>query len=128
METTTQIRNIENKYMNGIFTDIVVTLDDGRKRTISVFIGTIDYVERDNVAGHPRSQGYLENYTRIFWAERFVVENSDAVPGKRIIKFDDTETAVKYYYGLNSDHKVLRQVRVLVDGTEDTNTLAYKWN
>ena len=127
METTTTTRNIENKYMNGVFMDVIVTLDNGRKRTISVFIGTIDYVKRDNVAGHPRTQGYLENYTRIFWAERFVVENADAVPDKRIIKFDDVETAVGYYFNLDSDHKVLRQVRVLVDGTEDTNTIDYRW-
>lgn len=125
METTTTTRNIETPFQDGIFVNVDVTLDDRNiGRNVSVFIGTIDYPKRDEVAGHPRPQGYLENYTRIFWAERFVVEDID-----HDIKqtFEDTESAVRFYYSLDSDHKTLKQVRVLRDGSEDLNTVAYRW-
>lgn len=125
METTTTTRNIETPYQNGIFVNVDVTLDNGAMRNVSVFIGTIDYPKRDEVAGYPRPQGYLENYTRIFWAERFVVTDIDHNTRQT---FEDTESAVRFYYSLDSDHKTLKQVRVLVDGSEDLNAVAYRWN
>lgn len=124
METTTTTRNIETDYQNGIFVNVDVTLDNGAERNVSVFIGTIDYPKRDEVAGYPRPQGYLDNYSRIFWAERFVVTDIDHNTRQT---FDDTESAVRFYYSLVSDHKTLKQVRVLRDGSEDLNAVAYKW-
>ena len=125
MEITTTTHNIETSYQNGIFVDVEVTLDNHNTgRNVSVFIGTIDYLKRDEVAGHPRPQGYLENYSRIFWAERFVVEDIDHDVRQT---FEDTESAIRFYYSLDSDHKTLKQVRVLRDGSEDLNAVAYRW-
>lgn len=124
METTIQTENIETEYQNGVVMDVNVTLDNGTERNVTVFIGTIDYPKRDEVAGHPRPQGYLENYARIFWAERFVVTDVDNDIRKT---FEDTESAVRFYFSLVSDHKTLRQIRVLKDGSEDTNALAFRW-
>jgi len=124
METTTTTRNIETSYMNGIEVDVTATLDNGTERNATVFIGTIDYPKRDEVAGHPRPQGYLENYSRIFWAERFVLDDIDHNTRQT---FEDTESAFRAYYSLDSDHKTLKQIRVLRDGSEDLNAVAYRW-
>lgn len=122
--------DVARGYMNGQFVTVHVTLDNGNGKTIDAFEGTIDYVAEEVKAGHPIRSKMLDNYKIINWLPKYKVT---WIPAPYALKneyayFDNLADAVKFYISRNSNWKTIRQYRKLVDGSEDTNVIAYRWN
>lgn len=121
--------SVAREYQNGQFITVSVTLDNGGEKLIDAFEGKIDYIAMEKKAGYPIGSKSADNYTVIDWLKKYRVT---WVPkdshGTELADFDNLEDAVRFYIENESDWKVIYQFRKLVDGSEDTNVVTYRWN
>lgn len=121
--------SVAREYQNGQFITVSVTLDNGGEKLIDAFEGKIDYIAMEKKAGYPIGSKHADNYTVIDWLKKYRVTwvPKDSY-GTELADFDNLEDAVRFYIENESDWKVIYQFRKLVDGSEDTNVVTYRWN
>lgn len=105
----TKTETIENEYRNGV--DKTVSLYG---RVVTVFIGTIDYTK------YPYANNTNPNYNQIVWTDSFSVQMMNKIEDG--LSF---EVALQKFFDCKDSYKVLRQKRILVDGTEDEIVIRY---
>lgn len=125
----TKTENIAWGYQNGRFVTVTVTLDNGYEKVIDAFEGTIDYIAKEQKAGYQIGSRLAENYKFIDWMQKYKVSYFPT-PFSDMWheEFDSLEEAVKFFIDRETNWKVLYQKRKLVDGTEDTCVITYRWN
>ena len=130
MKTTTYTTETrKNAYMDGEFEKVVV--DNGEfDYTIDAFVGKIDYVKRDEVAGHPGRLDPANPYSVIDWLGHYTVSvflNDEQVE-KVTKEFYNLKDAVDFYLGFERGvycEKVIYQERELRNGARDSNVVTY---
>lgn len=131
MTTTTYITEThKNAYMDGEFEKVLV--DNGKfDYTIDAFVGKIDYVKRDEIAGHGNHKDESDPYSVIDWLGHYTVcvyLNTEDRDGDVVREFYNLKDAVDFYLSFERGvycEKVIYQERELRNGARDSNVVTY---